>query len=246
MRIRRAVAMEKVDRKLYNWLRSDLPVIPTRSIASMTETAALSEDLNVELTPRRMRPGIADDATELIGNTPAGALVAICRGCTRAARGQARGVQPRIFGQGPHRRGDDRGRRGAGHHRAGCDDHRRADERQYRDRAGLGGGGEGLPADSDHAGEHESGAAGAAARLRGGAYPHTGVRRDVRGGAAGGADRRRDAERLDAAAIRESRPTPRSTGARRPSRCGRTRAGRSTFSSPVSARAGRSLARGKC
>jgi cysteine synthase A len=62
--------MVKVDRKLYNWARCDLSVIPTRSIASMTETAALSENLNLELTARRTRPGIADDATELIGNTP--------------------------------------------------------------------------------------------------------------------------------------------------------------------------------
>jgi cysteine synthase A len=36
----------------------------------MAETAALSSELNFNLTPRRTRPGIADDATELIGNTP--------------------------------------------------------------------------------------------------------------------------------------------------------------------------------
>jgi cysteine synthase A len=36
----------------------------------MTETATPSQALNLELTPRRTRPGIANDATELIGNTP--------------------------------------------------------------------------------------------------------------------------------------------------------------------------------
>jgi len=36
----------------------------------MTETATPSRALNLELTPRRTRPGIANDATELIGNTP--------------------------------------------------------------------------------------------------------------------------------------------------------------------------------
>ena len=36
----------------------------------MTDTAALSQEMNLDLTPRRGRPNIADDATELIGNTP--------------------------------------------------------------------------------------------------------------------------------------------------------------------------------
>ncbi len=36
----------------------------------MTETAALSQEINLDLTPRRGRPSIAADATELIGNTP--------------------------------------------------------------------------------------------------------------------------------------------------------------------------------
>lgn len=36
----------------------------------MTETTAIGEAIDLALTPRRLRPAIASDATELIGNTP--------------------------------------------------------------------------------------------------------------------------------------------------------------------------------
>ena len=47
----------------------------------MTDTVVGSDNaVNFNLTPRVTRPAIANDATELIGNTPAGA---ICRGLRR-------------------------------------------------------------------------------------------------------------------------------------------------------------------
>ena len=98
-----------------------------------------------------------------------------CGGCPApgAARGalQVRAAEPGRVGQGSHRAGDDRGRRARGATRAGQIGDRRGDVGQHRHRAGAGGGGEGLPADPDHAREHVARADGAAARVRRRAAP---------------------------------------------------------------------------
>ncbi|CAA9534174.1 MAG: Cysteine synthase, partial [uncultured Sphingosinicella sp.] len=116
---------------------------------------------------------------------------------------QVRTVQSRRLDQGSHRARDGRGCGAFGRAEAGRDDHR-ADFGQYRHRAGDGGGGEGLQAGPGHAREHEPRAAAADARLRGDFRPDAeGKGHEGRDRAGAGADRR-DAGKLDAAAVRES------------------------------------------
>ena len=80
-------------------------------------------------------------------------------------------------------------------------DHR-ADLGQHRDRAGVRGGGQGLQAHPDHAGEHERGAAHSAGAAGGQAGPHPGHRGHERGDAEGRGPAQGDRRLLDSAAVR--------------------------------------------
>ena len=63
--------------------------------------------------PERWRPmKIADDITQLIGNTPLVRLRRLTEGAGRGGRGQARVLQPGAQREGPHRRRHDRRGRG--------------------------------------------------------------------------------------------------------------------------------------
>ena len=93
--------------------------------------------------PRKDLPGRRRDRRQHPADPPqpAGA------GTARPHRGQARGLQPVRFGEGPHRRRDDQRRCGEGA-ATSRDDHRRADLGKHRDRSGLRRGGARLSAAS--------------------------------------------------------------------------------------------------
>ena len=118
----------------------------------MTETITpANSDADVSLHPRRVCPGIAADATELIGNTPLVRLSRFSAGITRRSRRQVGSVHTWLLGQGSYRGFNDQGGRTAGTDRAGEDHHRGANQWQHRNRSGVGRGRERLPVDLDHA-----------------------------------------------------------------------------------------------
>ena len=179
---------------------------------------------------------IADNVTELIGNTPLVRLHRVIDGRGRRGAGQAGVSEPGRQRQGPHRPEHDRGGRGGGQDGT-RHDHSGADERQHRHRPGHGCGGQGLPVHAGHARDGEPGAAQAAAGVRRRADPDAGrgghEGRDPQGERTG----RRRPPLLHPAAVREPGQPGRSIGARPPRRSGATRAGRSTSSCRASARA---------
>ena len=144
---------------------------------------------------------LANDVLHTVGNTP---HIRINRlfGNGPQRLHQERARQSRRLDQGPDRGGDGRSGRGGRGTQAGRDD-RRADVGQHGGRPGDGRRGEGLQAGPRHARQHE----------RRAASPDAGVRRDLRADASregherldreGAGDRRRDAGRLDAAAVRQ-------------------------------------------
>ena len=118
----------------------------------MTETITpANSDVDVSLHPRRVRPGIAADATELIGNTPLVRLSRFSAESPGEVVAQVGSVHTCLLGQGSYRGFHDRGGRTAGTDRAGEDHHRGANQWQHRNRSGVGRGRERLPVDLDHA-----------------------------------------------------------------------------------------------
>ena len=187
-------------------------------------------------------PRIPINIADTVGNTPMVQLTRLLPdGRRRRALRQARGVQPRRLGQGPHRRGHARRRRARRAHRAGAHDHRRGDLRQHRHRAGLLLRGQGLPPVDLPAPGHEPRARGAPAPLRRAGRDRRVARRHERG--------RRRRPRGGRATTTSScptssptRPTPRPTARARAPRSSPRSTARSTSSSPASGRAGRSPA----
>ena len=147
---------------------------------------------------------IANNVTNLIGNTPLVRINRLSAGCPGGSRRQAGVLQPRAQREGPDRVVDDRGRRESGFDQTGHD-HPGADQRQHRHRAGHGMRGARLQVRVRDAGHHEQGAARAAACLRRGADPDAGSGTHAGSDQEGAGDGRRRPALFHPAAVSESR-----------------------------------------
>ena len=164
---------------------------------------------------------IANDVTDLIGNTPLVRINRLTAGLRGRGRRQARVPQSGPQREGPHRAVDDRGggesrAHQARHHRA------RAHQRQYRHRPRHGVRRARLQVHHRHARHHEQGAAHAAARLRRRTGADARARRACR--ARSGRPRRwpPPTRAISFRSSSRTRPIPRSTGAPRPRKSGAT------------------------
>ena len=188
---------------------------------------------------------IYDDATELIGNTPLVRINKITDGAPATVVGKlefynpANSVKDRI-GVAIIDAAEAVRRPQARRH------HRRGDLRQHRHRARVRRRGPRLQRRADDAGDDVEGAPRPAARVRRRAHPDARLRGHEGRGQPGRRDRR-GARRVPSwPASSPTRPTPRSTAARRPRRSGTTPTARSTSSSPASAPAAPSPASARC
>ena len=135
---------------------------------------------------------------------PAAGGPAVCEKA-RSARDDPReagGHEPRRQRQGPRRTGDDPARRGRGQAPSRLR-HHRADQRQHRHRPCVGRPCARLPRHPHHAGQHESGAAQPARRLRRGAGAHARGAGNAGRGGKGRSARRRNSRQLRARPVHE-------------------------------------------